>query len=102
MAEKRLQLLYQLRHRFYILVSSIQRLASLPSLFVGMIAPDEEANYACFRDCFSDVITSKLAPVSQGRTTKGRKNEITPVTSPTERQSVAVGELAEFIEVSQK
>ncbi|KAG8630211.1 hypothetical protein KVT40_001830 [Elsinoe batatas] len=62
-----------------------------------MIPEEEESNYAVFRDCLSDLITTRLAPVKERRRVKGRKNEIKPVATPSTDDNPAE-DLAEFID----
>lgn len=64
-----------------------------------MIDADEEQNYTIFRECLSELVTSRLAPTKERRRVKGRKNEIKPV-AKVEPEGEAVEELGEFIDVS--
>lgn len=47
------------------------------------------ANYATFRDCFSELVINKLSPSAnkKQRRVKGRKNEIKPVTRDPEQEA---------------
>ncbi|PSK53930.1 hypothetical protein B9Z65_7736 [Elsinoe australis] len=62
-----------------------------------MIDADEEQNHAIFRECLSELVTSRLAPTKERRRVKGRKNEIKPV-AKVEPEGEAVEELGEFID----
>lgn len=60
------------------------------------------ANYATFRDCFSELVINKLSPSANEiqRRVKGRKNEIKPITRDTEQEAAdSLEELSDFIEV---
>ncbi|KAF2220036.1 hypothetical protein BDZ85DRAFT_242652 [Elsinoe ampelina] len=62
-----------------------------------MLPEEEESNYAIFRDCLSDLITTRLAPVKERRRVKGRKNEIKPAANPSPDENPAE-DLADFID----
>lgn len=64
-----------------------------------MIDAGEEQNYTIFRECLSELVTSRLAPTKERRRVKGRKNEIKPV-AKVEPEGEATEELGEFIDVS--
>lgn len=66
-----------------------------------MIPEGETANYEAFRDCLSELVLAKLSnTTNKPKRVKGRKNEIKPVTRPTEPDDNAAEELGEFIDVS--
>ena len=71
-----------------------------------MISEDEIANYEDFRDCVSELLISRLsgtADKKKKKATKGRKNEIKPVSKPEQDQEnsdALVTDLGETIEVS--
>lgn len=70
-----------------------------------MIAEDETANYEDFRDCVSELLISRLsgtADKKKKKATKGRKNEIKPVSRPDQDQEdndALAADLGETIEV---
>ena len=70
-----------------------------------MISEDEIANYEDFRDCLSELLISRLsgtADKKKKKATKGRKNEIKPVSKPEQDQEnsdALVADLGETIEV---
>lgn len=70
-----------------------------------MIAEDEIANYEDFRDCVSELLISRLsgtADKKKKKATKGRKNEIKPVSRPDQNQEdndALAADLGETIEV---
>lgn len=74
-----------------------------------MISEDEIANYEDFRDCVSELLISRLsgtADKKKKKATKGRKNEIKPVSKPVskpeqdqENSDALVADLGETIEV---
>jgi hypothetical protein len=70
-----------------------------------MIPEDEIANYEDFRDCVSELLISRLsgtADKKKKKATKGRKNEIKPVTKPEQGQEdndALLADLGETIEV---
>ncbi|THX02914.1 hypothetical protein D6D18_03898 [Aureobasidium pullulans] len=69
-----------------------------------MISEDEIANYEDFRDCVSELLISRLsgtADKKKKKATKGRKNEIKPVSKPEQDQEnsdALVADLGETIE----
>ncbi|KAF4556184.1 Hypothetical protein D9617_1g080590 [Elsinoe fawcettii] len=63
-----------------------------------MIEAEEESNYAIFRECLSELITSRLAPTKERRRVKGRKNEIKPVATPANDEENNAEDLGEFID----
>jgi hypothetical protein len=72
-----------------------------------MIPEDEIANYEDFRDCVSELLISRLsgtADKKKKKATKGRKNEIKPVTKSEQGQEdndALLADLGETIEVCQ-
>jgi hypothetical protein len=70
-----------------------------------MIPEDEIANYEDFRDCVSELLISRLsgtADKKKKKPTKGRKNEIKPVTKPEQGQEdndALLADLGETTEV---
>ena len=70
-----------------------------------MIPEDEIANYEDFRDCVSELLISRLSGTAEKKkkkVTKGRKNEIKPVSKPEQGQEdndALAADLGETIEV---
>lgn len=67
-----------------------------------MIPEDETENFQILRECLEARVVHLLAPEAGGkgtrRRTRGRKNELKPVTPPVDVEADAT-DLSEFVEV---